>query len=595
MRWAHAQAIVVSMHPFHESHAAEPDSQPDSQPDSAGFPRAGRRPWWRSTGGLGVVLTVVLYLGVYSRSVGFAFVWDDFGSLVNNERMRGPLRDVLRKGEHARLSADYENLPKDLVPRHESYRPVSVLSHWIDLRLFGTNAGAMHIHSLLLGLLSIVLVYALSLRLGLVPWLPALWALHPLHVEVFAYVSARSDLLAGILSLAALCAALTASRHDRVRQVIGWSSIAFVLQLISLFAKESNLTLPFAFVFLLLAAGRPRRVLVPTLGLVLTILAYFPIRRLLMDHTALQMTQQQSVVRACVDTPGVVLAHLTSMVWPVDLSPDRLFPAAYTVVGWGILLLLAGVVPWVWRCSRHDARGSLALVFSGLAGAGCLSLPAALGVRSIGALADRYAFLSLLFLGIALIGMARLVLGKLTGRLRTFAAGAFASWGAIAFFITSIQIGMWRNDATLADAALASDPENSAALYRASVEATTRGDSADAVQLLEHSLRSDPNNRRALNNLAVIYLNVGRLNDAKSTLRRLLLVASETDWKAWYNLAEIQLAEGHPERACSAASRALSINRGYALALQFKEKHCQPTSPAESAASGIPIVKKARP
>jgi hypothetical protein len=527
--------------------------------------------------------------------VGFSFVWDDYGSLVNNERMRGPLRDVLRKGEHARLSADYENLPKDLVPRHESYRPLSVLSHWIDLRLFGTNAGVMHIHSLLLGLLSIVLVYVLSLRLGLVPWLPALWALHPLHVEVFAYVSARSDLLAGLFSLAALCAALTASRHDGARQAVGWSLMAFALQLISLFAKESNLTLPFAFVFLLYAAGRPRQVLVPTLGLVLTIVVYFPIRRLLMDHTALQITQKQSVVRACVDTPGVVLAHLTSMVWPIDLSPDRLFPLAYTVVGWGILLLMAGLVPWLWRRSSHDVRSSLALAFSGLAGAGCLSLPAALGVRSIGALADRYAFLSLLFFGIALIGLARLVLGKLTSRARTFAAVAFASWGAIAVFITFVQVGMWRNDATLAAAALASDPENSAALYRASVEATARGDSADAVQLLEHALRSDPNNRRALNNLAVIYLNVGRLNDAKSTLRRLLLVASETDWKAWYNLAEIQLAEGHPEKACSAASRALSINRGYALALQFREKNCQPTRPAKSTVSGTPIVEETAP
>ena len=561
---------------------------PAIEPDSLGSPRSGSRPWWRNTGGLSLVLAILLYLGVYARSVGFALVWDDFGSLVNNKRMRGPLRDVLTKGEHARLSADYENLPKDLVPRHESYRPVSMLSHWIDLRLFGVNAGIMHLHSLLLGLLSIVLVYALSRRLGLTPWLPALWALHPLHVEVFAYVSARSDLLAGIFSLAALCAALAASRHVGRIQVIGWSAIAFLLQLTSLFAKESNLTLPFAFVFLLYVAGRPRRVLVPTLGLVLTILAYFPMRKLLMEHTALQMTQSQSVVRACVDTPGVVLAHLTSMVWPIDLSPDRLLPVAYTVVGWGILLPLAVLFPWLWRRSSDEARGSLYLVLSGLAGAGCLSLPAALGVRSIGALADRYAFLSLLFLGIAVIGMARWVLGSLTGRTRIFAEGAFVSWGAIAVFITSMQVGMWRNDSALADAALASDPENSAALYRASVEATARGDSAEAVQLLEHSLRSDPNNQRALNNLAVIYLNVGRLSDAKSTLRRLLLVASETDWKAWYNLAEIQLAEGHQEKACSAANRALSINRGYALALRFREKNCQPTRPAESAVPGTP-------
>jgi len=108
-------------------------------------------------------------------------------------------------------------MPKDLVPKHESYRPVSATSHWIDVHLFGPRAWPMHLHNILLGLLSIVLVSAVGRALGLGVWLPCLWALHPLHVEVFAYISARSDLLAAIFSLLALLSVLRSTQTNQVR------------------------------------------------------------------------------------------------------------------------------------------------------------------------------------------------------------------------------------------------------------------------------------------------------------------------------------------------------------------------------------------
>ena len=105
-----------------------------------------------------------------------------------------------------------------LAPAHDSYRPVSFLSHRLDVALFGFDPHPRHVHNVALGLLAILLVYFVALS-----WLSsstaaiiaaAVFALHPMQVETVAYISARSDLLAGIFGLlATLCAQVFVRRR----------------------------------------------------------------------------------------------------------------------------------------------------------------------------------------------------------------------------------------------------------------------------------------------------------------------------------------------------------------------------------------------
>jgi tetratricopeptide (TPR) repeat protein len=92
----------------------------------------------------------------------------------------------------------------------------------------------------------------------------------------------------------------------------------------------------------------------------------------------------------------------------------------------------------------------------------------------------------------------------------------------------------------------------------------------------------DPTHRRALGNLSVVYLNLNRVAEAKSVLRRLLPMAGSTDRKFWYNVASVQLADGKLDKACSALARALEIDPGYALALALRDRIC-PAVPAKQA------------
>jgi hypothetical protein len=543
----------------------------------------------------GLLLLVLLYLVTYGRTAGFDFVWDDPGNFSRSPLMHGPLSGVIRKGELARGDPGIERMPTDLVPRHESYRPVSVVSHWMDLRLFGDRPGFMHLHSILLGLLSIVLVYILAGKLGMGLWLPGLWALHPLHVEVFAYLSARSDLLAAIGSLGALIFGIRSSDSHSTRARWSWAIAASALHWLSLLAKEANLGLPFAFLALALARGKLRASAGCFFALVLATAAYFPSRSLLMQAVSLPMAQSEALLRSAVDCPGVILAYVASFASPFSLSPDRQLWPPIVPLGWALLVLLATELVLAWRRISSASKPDLRLAALATLALGPLLLPAALGVRSIGALSDRYVFFSFFFLSLACLALARALARWLRSCPRLLRTGPAVIWAGIVLATTWLQVGIWRDDGTLARYAATIEPDNSAALYRLATIATMRGQFATALPLLERSVARDPGNRRALNNLAVTYLNLGRVADAKTVLRRMSPLARATDKRYWYNVASVQIADGKLDKACGALAQALEIDPGYALALALREQACTspPVSPDPSAVP--PASPDARP
>lgn len=523
-----------------------------------------------------LLLLLLAYLGVYGRAVAFDFVWDDVVNSSQSELMRGPLSHVLRKGEHARSEPATERMPKDLVPKHESYRPVSVTSHWIDVHLFGGRAWSAHLHNLMLGLLSIVLVHAVGRVLGLGLWLPCLWAFHPLHVEVFAYVSARSDLLAANFSLLALLSALRSAQASIARRRWAWALAAAFLQLGSLFAKEATIALPMVVLTLALVRGKLRATAASASTLLAATLAYFPLRKLFMQSASLPMAQGQALVHALVDLPGVALAYVASFVSPFSLSPDRQLWPPMVPLGW--LALAPMVIGFVlaFRRVRTCHRADLALAAGASAALGLLLLPAALGVRSIGALSDRYVFFPFLFIASVFILAARAVAGLLAHVPRPLWKAPIYLWFTLLLLVTWMQIGTWKNDETLARHAAAMDPDNAAALYRLSTVAATAGNLAEALPLLERAVLIDPTHQRALGNLSVVYLNLGRVADAKAVLRRLAPLASSTDHRFWFNVASVNVAEGKPDKACSALAHALEIDPGYDLALALRDRVCAP-------------------
>jgi protein O-mannosyl-transferase len=80
-----------------------------------------------------------------------------------------------------------------------NWHPVTWLSHLLDVQLFGLNASAHHLTSLLLHVANTLLLFLVLQRMTGALWrcafVAALFALHPLHVESVAWVAERKDVL----------------------------------------------------------------------------------------------------------------------------------------------------------------------------------------------------------------------------------------------------------------------------------------------------------------------------------------------------------------------------------------------------------------
>jgi NADH:ubiquinone oxidoreductase subunit K len=120
----------------------------------------------------------------------------------------------------------------------EYYRPLTFLSHALDWQIWRTDPAGFHLTNVLLHAVNAVLVFVIGRRLdGSVTGLAAglLFALHPASHEAVYWISARFDLLATCLTLAAFVLVCGPPR--------GYLFGLLVFGL-ALLAKESALALP---------------------------------------------------------------------------------------------------------------------------------------------------------------------------------------------------------------------------------------------------------------------------------------------------------------------------------------------------------------
>jgi tetratricopeptide (TPR) repeat protein len=303
-------------------------------------------------------------------------------------------------------------------------------------------------------------------------------------------------------------------------------------------------------------------------------IVYFPLRKAMMLATSLPMAQGKALARVLVDLPGLALAYVASFLSPFSLSPDRQFWEGYVPLGFAALALLAGIFIVVRRRLPVERKPGLAVAFAALLGYGVLLLPAALGFRSFGVLADRYVFFPFLYLAMACLFLARFCQPEIMRFSALLRRVPVTLWAGLLIATTAMQIGAWHDEKSLARYSLTMDPDSGAALYRMATVLTNRGDFRAALPLLERYVARNPNEAKVLNNLAVTYLNLERLDDAKETLRRALPLSGATDRKFWYNVASVQLAAGKIPKACGALVRALEIDPGYSAALAMQQQIC---------------------
>ncbi len=166
-------------------------------------PRFGRRAT------LAVVVSV-LAVAAFGNSLGGGFVWDDRPLILDSPAVQ----DFSNVGNL--FVGDFFSHSQNPVP-YGYYRPITTLSYVVDWAVWEDDSLGFHLTNVGLHTLASVLVLFILLHLGVRkgPALAtaALFAVHPIHSESVAWISGRTDVLAFVLTAAALLLYLHTHGH----------------------------------------------------------------------------------------------------------------------------------------------------------------------------------------------------------------------------------------------------------------------------------------------------------------------------------------------------------------------------------------------
>jgi tetratricopeptide (TPR) repeat protein len=480
-------------------------------------------------------------------------------------------------------------------PNADYWRPLSYLSHALDIELFGFQPAGHHLMSVALHVAATVsLFWVLQLMTGALwrsAFVAALFALHPLHVESAAWVAERKDVLSGLFFILTLGAY---TRYSRKPSVSGYLLVLglFVLGLMS---KPIVVTLPL--VLLLLDYWPLRRCAGPAkaedyyrsdlrsqfpiqtvLRLVLEKLPFF----VLAAGLSLFTFHSQKAVGAVSHLDQVSLsarienalvsygAYLLNLFWPADLAvlyPYHLVLPAWQV--WGSLVLLGGITVLVLAGARRCPW--LPVGWCWYLG---MLLPV-IGIIQVGsqARADRYTYLS----SIGLFLMVVWTVGELcpSWRHRKGLLGVLMGLVvAIMTVCTSVQISYWRNSESLWMHALACTSDNAIAHDNFGSALFQKGRVDEAIAQYQTALQIEPGYTDAHNNLGEALFREGRVDEATAQFQKALEI--QPDYvHAHYNLGIALDREGRLDEAIDQFRKTLEvltddlethINLGIALA-----------------------------
>jgi tetratricopeptide (TPR) repeat protein len=160
-----------------------------------------------------------------------------------------------------------------------NWHPATWLSHMLDCKLFGLNAGGPHWTNLGFHVVNTLLLFMVLNEMTRAVWrsalVAALFAWHPMHIQSVAWISERKDLLSGFFMLLTLWAyARYARGRSRVESRGSKTKIAVQAPARRGWALDYGLALVF---FALGLMSKPMLVTVP---LILLLLDYWPLGRI---------------------------------------------------------------------------------------------------------------------------------------------------------------------------------------------------------------------------------------------------------------------------------------------------------------------------
>ena len=416
----------------------------------------------------------------------------------------------------------------------------------LDCQLYGLKAGWHHFTNVLLHSIATLLLFLALQQMTRAPWrsafVAAVFAIHPLRVESVAWIAERKDVLSGVFFMLALLAYAHYVRAPSLgRYLLVATACAF-----GLMSKPMLVTLPF--VLLLLdywplercsdrpVAGRlanaPER---RGYGALLTTASWVPLLvekiplialaaassvvTLFVQKGAVGFTEQLPVVSRINNAIVTYVVYIWQMFWPANLAvfyphpENRLAP-------WQIILaliILVGVTTETIALRKQRPYLLVGWLWY------IVMLVPVIGLVQVGwqGHADRYTYLPQIGLYIMISWMIvdfTALWYRQREVLTTCAAVVITALGWRAW----AQTFYWRDSETLFRHALAVTANNDVAENNLGIVFLRQGKVDEAISLLQAAVDLRPDNSPAHDNLAKALLQKGRIPEALVHYRQLI-------------------------------------------------------------------------
>jgi hypothetical protein len=470
---------------------------------------------------------VALALASSITSLTNKYAYDDFPIIVNNDRIHS-------------LAGWWHLWMQPYWPDHRGgglYRPITVLSFSLQWVAGNGNSLIFHIVSVLLYALVCAAVFWLALQL--LPlnfaWIgAALFAVHPLHVEVVANAVGQAELWAALFMILATAIFIRGRRRGSIS--VRTTGVLVVLYALACLSKEHGIVLPLLLVaaeLTLNRGGRPLRERITELrplflALLLVGVGFLWVRSTVTagtgDVVSVLFAGESFRIRV-LTMLRVVLEWVRLFFWPANLSADYSPRHIDIVTGptpemLASVVILLGVAALAWTSRRSVPVLTFAIAWVVVA----LLIPSNLIIPTGFVLAERTLFLASVGVPLGIAAAVQRVYSRaeLSTRSRAAAAMALAALLVLGVARSASRQRVWRDTNVLFAQTILDAPASYRAHLGYALTLKSQKRDAEALDELRLARLIYPNNANLLEYTGGEYSRMNRCPLAIPHFRRAL-------------------------------------------------------------------------
>ena len=482
---------------------------------------------------LSVIFLAFLSAVIYVNSVNGEFLMDDHVNITDNAFVKNwrYLPEIFTGDMGRGSGSDFTY-----------YRPLRTVAYTAIYGVWGLDARPYHVFNIILHVITAVLVYGMvSLLYGEGPgafFTAALYAAHPVHAEVVAYISGAGDALSAVFLLLSFTLYV---RYVNKPFPIAAAGLP-VLYLFALISKENSLVLPALCLLYHFAFGKKFRIL-PFALIVLSGFAYLFFRMAFAGGADLSMMALPEILSRVPGFFAAITGYIGSLIAPLGLHmghESRLFALSDPRVVAGAVL--AAVLIWAALKTRRKDP----VIFFAVSWFFITLLPFSNLYAVAFYMADHCMYLP--SVGFFLIAGSALGNAYAKPKLKPLAVSVFIALILFYSCATFRQNQSWRNPTAFFSRVLRYNPASFRALNNLGMQMEKAGKPAKARALYEKALRVYPGHKEALLNLGNIYLAEGDATGAEIFYKK-ALAADPSYAKAYNNLGNLYAETGRQAAA----------------------------------------------